>query len=130
VLQARTRVLTVKPTQRLERLPVILRWHPPIRCLQSQGGGNVKFNKDATSESGLEIESKGFELLYFDRDDRFIPLIDEGDESPGAEHYRAAEEFQRKVDRLRSLRPVFVAVIERLVDDALAEEGLNDDSPV
>lgn len=41
----------------------------------------------------------------------------------GLQVYSSNPEFQRKVDRLRSLRPGYVAVIEKLVDDALAECG-------
>ncbi len=39
----------------------------------------------------------------------------------GLHVYSSNPEFQRKIDRLRSLRPAFVAVIERLVDDMLEE---------
>lgn len=39
----------------------------------------------------------------------------------GLHVYSSNPEFQQKIDRLRSLRPGFVAVIERLVEDALDE---------
>jgi hypothetical protein len=39
----------------------------------------------------------------------------------GLQVYSSNQGFQQRLDRLRSLRPGFVAAVERLVDDALAE---------
>lgn len=39
----------------------------------------------------------------------------------GLSSYSSNPEFQMKIDRLRSLRPGFVAGIEKLVEDALEE---------
>lgn len=48
-----------------------------------------------------DLKTKGRNFMWFDHEERYIPVIEEGEDIPPMEHYKAAERLTRRLHERR-----------------------------